>query len=707
MGHAGTWRGLALKRRARVRAAPAGQHRTESALCMMLALALALTGAAGAVPGTVTLTHGLRPGVARKTDDAEQKQCNWTLAPPVTILPGYAIGYNPAKQPYPNTLEAAQAWCCAKGASVCGGVTHQEGKFDARHGCGPRGCSSGFDCKNTTSWILQRSAHDGPCPAGPAPSPPPGPTGPPPVDIPVWPIPTSVTLLATAGLDAAVAPTFAITVSAGAPSPLVAAAVRYQTIIRKSAAVAATQSKLSFAHTAGGSLAGATVQVTGNSTSLTFETDYSYALQLPGGSGGAATAIVSAANVFGAMYGLETLAQLVSNGTLGGKLSGATISDAPMYRYRGLMLDTGRRFIPKPDILNSLEAMAATKMNVLHLHLSDDQRCAVDSTTFANLTGHLKADPHLTGSYTHQDVADIITFANARGILVIPEIDLPGHANGLLPLKGYGATFCADSQMYSDSAGKTNEVLSKLVAEYAALFGSQTFHLGCDETSVKLPLCTIEATKAVEVAVSESVSKLQNDGAAMWPMGWEEFHWRTNASDAVGPGPTGAIIEAWSRYKAADVIKEGYRAVEADGGRFYLNHLHPTASQWLDIGVGITTPADKELMLGGEIAMWTLEYREGACKPVDTHGCGVTQFAPSADHIFSQSFGGIVWPRAAVGGAAFWNFNSTWAFSDLEDRYVGFAAVLEARGLKSCPAECAGGVEPQCDYGYACGVPYS
>ena len=71
--------------------------------------------------------------------------------------------------------------------------------------------------------------------------------------------------------------------------------------------------------------------------------------------------------------------------------------------------------------------------------------------------------------------------------------------------------------------------------------------------SVKPLLCTINATKAVEVAVSESVSKLHNDGAAMWPMGWQELYFRTNASDAVGPGKT-AIIEAWSKYKAADVV---------------------------------------------------------------------------------------------------------------------------------------------------------
>ena len=95
-------------------------------------------------------------------------------------------------------------------------------------------------------------------------------------------------------------------------------------------------------------------------------------------------------------------------------------------------------------------------MNVLHMHLSDDQRCAVDSVTFPNLTGHLKSKKQMAGSYKHKDIQDIIAFANQRGILVIPEIDLPGHANGLLPLKESGATFCADSQMYADKAGKTN-----------------------------------------------------------------------------------------------------------------------------------------------------------------------------------------------------------------------------------------------------------
>ena len=426
---------------------------------------------------------------------AQSPPCNFTTTPPHTILSGYAAGYSPTKQPYPNTLEAAKAWCCKQGPKVCGGITHQAGTFDARKGCDPRHCSD--PACNVSSWIMGRGAipcaHPSP---GPAP-PPPGPHGPPPVDIPVWPIPSSVTLGPPGAAPVVVDAQFAITVPASAPRTLQDAATRYQAIIRKAAA---SQSEPA----AGGVMAKATVVVAGMSTTLTFETDYSYTLTMVRG----AAATVTAPTIFGAMYGLETLAQLSANGTITGSLAGATIKDKPTYRYRGLMLDTGRRFIPVPDVLNSLSAMSFTKMNVLHLHLSDDQRVAVDSTTFPNLTGHLKNDPTMGGSYSHADIKQIIQFANDRGIMVIPEIDLPGHANGLLPLKANGVTFCADSQMYADSSSsssKTNEVLSQLISEYATLFGSQVFHLGCDETTVKAE-CTLAATKAVEVALSTHVN---------------------------------------------------------------------------------------------------------------------------------------------------------------------------------------------------------
>ena len=307
--------------------------------------------------------------------------CNYTFGTPVKgeILSGYAKGYNPANQPYPNTLAAAQAWCCAAGPSVCGGVTHQAGKYDARAGCATRHCNS--DCDDVSSWVINATCRQGPGPSPPAP--PCVPPCRPDVDVPVWPVPRSVTLSSNPPMP--VSSSFKFELPDGAPPALVDAASRYQSIIRQSG-----HSDYRVASTGAGSLTTASVSVTSSATQLTFDTDYSYSIDINAG------AKIQSATIFGAMYGMETLAQLCVNGTLP---SVGSIVDSPSYRYRGFMLDTGRRFVPKTDVLNSLEAMAASKMNVLHMHLSDDQRCAVDSVTYPNLTGSLTGDQK--GSYTY------------------------------------------------------------------------------------------------------------------------------------------------------------------------------------------------------------------------------------------------------------------------------------------------------------------
>eukprot|EP00035_Acanthoeca_spectabilis_P018249 m.385392 g.385392 ORF g.385392 m.385392 type:complete len:614 (+) comp16737_c4_seq1:44-1885(+) len=596
----------------------------------------------------------------------QAKGCAFTELSPGQILHGFASGYDPAHQPYLNTLTAAQAWCCDRGPAICGGITHQAGLFDARQGRDPASCSVG--CSNVTSWVVQV-------------------TPPPELSLPVWPIPRSVAFAQPAHSDSlSVSRSFVVQIPSNSPSALASAAARYQGFIRDGVFSSGDAS------TGVTQLDGVTVIIKSNSDNLTLETDYSYVLALPlSVDGPSNNATLTAPTQYGAMYGLETLTQIVRNGSVPAKALGVVVSDRPQYRWRGLMIDTGRRFVPKSDVLNALTAMSYAKMSVLHLHLSDDQRCAVESKKYPDLTANLTGE--MGGFYTQDDVTEIVAFAKERGVLVVPEVDLPGHANGLLPLKHYGGRFCAPSQMYADQGGGTVRVLTGLVEEYAALFGSQIFHLGCDETTVIEPLCTLNATKSVEVSVSTAVHGIRNAGAPMWPMGWEEFHWRTNASDAVGPGVTGAIIEAWSKYRAADVVKLGYRAVEAYGSKFYLNHLHPVDSQWVDIGEGIEEDEEMQLMLGGEIAMWTPQYKPG--------GPGGIYYGPSTDATFSKSFGGLVWPRAAVGAGAFWNFNNSWSFSDVEQRYDEFAALLAGRGLFTCPASCA------CNYTTACGKPYS
>lgn len=137
----------------------------------------------------------------------------------------------------------------------------------------------------------------------------------------------------------------------------------------------------------------------------------------------------------------------------------------PEYTWRGLMIDSGRRFFPVPLVKNLMDTMAANKMNVLHLHASDHCRFGVESKNYPKL--HTALTGIHKGYYTQEDVKDMIAYGKkngalripqtylstvvvsqasvwvrsfrylccAAGIRVVPEFDIPGHSRGFLPLE--------------------------------------------------------------------------------------------------------------------------------------------------------------------------------------------------------------------------------------------------------------------------------
>ena len=108
-----------------------------------------------------------------------------------------------------------------------------------------------------------------------------------------------------------------------------------------------------------------------------------------------ARAVVAAGSIYGAMHGMETFAQLTASGALLG-YARVAVSDWAAREYRGLMLDTGRRFFPPSLVRAYLDAMAHAKMSVLHLHLTDEFRWSVESRRFPALTGHLEPGEYYT-----------------------------------------------------------------------------------------------------------------------------------------------------------------------------------------------------------------------------------------------------------------------------------------------------------------------
>lgn len=185
------------------------------------------------------------------------------------------------------------------------------------------------------------------------------------------------------------------------------------------------------------------------------------------------------------------------------------VEDAPRFRWRGLMLDVSRHFMPKDGVLRYLDLMAAHKLNIFHFHLTDDQGWRVEIRKYPRLTdvgswrartkfGHRASPlwddkPH-GGSYTQDDIREIVAYAAERHITVVPEIDVPGHSQAAIAAyPELGNTDVIDTSALTvwDTWGINPNVLAPsdntlrfyegVFEELLELFPSEFIHVGGDE----------------------------------------------------------------------------------------------------------------------------------------------------------------------------------------------------------------------------------
>ena len=147
-----------------------------------------------------------------------------------------------------------------------------------------------------------------------------------------------------------------------------------------------------------------------------------------------ASVIVTGADAPGLFYGVQTLGQLIARDGAGWSLPAVTIEDAPRFAYRGLMLDVARHFHPVEVVKGCIDRAASLKMNALHLHLTDDQAWRIQLDSRPELVerasaGSVGGDPG--GFYTKDDYRDIVRYAASRHMIVVPEIDMPGHTHAV------------------------------------------------------------------------------------------------------------------------------------------------------------------------------------------------------------------------------------------------------------------------------------
>ncbi|MFK4102683.1 beta-N-acetylhexosaminidase [Streptomyces sp. NPDC019531] len=280
-----------------------------------------------------------------------------------------------------------------------------------------------------------------------------------------------------------------------------------------------------------------------------------------------------------------------------------TIEDAPRFRWRGLMLDVARHFMPKDGVLRYLDLMAAHKLNVFHFHLTDDQGWRIEIKKYPRLTevgswrartkfGHraspLWAEKPHGGYYTQDDIREIVAYAAERHITVVPEIDLPGHSQAAIAAyPELGNTDVIDTTSLSvwDSWGISANVLAPtdntlrfyegVFEELLELFPSEFIHVGGDE-------CLKDQWRRSPTAQAriKELGLADEDGLQSWFIGHFD-RWLTARGrrligwDEILEGglAEGAAVSSWRGYEGGiAAARSGHDVVMCPEQHVYLDH---------------------------------------------------------------------------------------------------------------------------------------
>ena len=189
----------------------------------------------------------------------------------------------------------------------------------------------------------------------------------------------------------------------------------------------------------------------------------------------------------GVLYGIETLCQLIRREGDAWYWPCQTLQDGPVMPWRSLMLDCSRHFLSKEFLLCCIDLMPRLKLNRLHLHLNDDQGWRIQIDSYPDLT-RLGAFVETEGFYTKDDLREIVSYAEKRNIIVVPEIEIPGHSYAVV--NSYPWLCCSGSPIRNPGhqkdiycAGKesTFEFLQAVLKEVIDIFPSPYIHIGGDE----------------------------------------------------------------------------------------------------------------------------------------------------------------------------------------------------------------------------------
>ncbi|KAL5121153.1 woronin body major protein [Pleosporales sp. CAS-2024a] len=454
--------------------------------------------------------------------------------------------------------------------------------------------------------------------------------------------------------------------------------------------------------------------------------DESYTMDITRGSD---TIHITSKTIYGAMHALTTLQQIVISDGKGNLVveQPVHIEDKPLYPVRGVLIDTGRNFITKKKIMEQIDGMSLSKLNVLHWHLVDSQSWPVDIKAYPEMTIDAYSPNEV---FSQNTLTEIISYAMARGVRIIPEFDMPGHANAGWKRADASIVACGNSWWSNDDwpkhtsvspppgqldilNNKTYEVTGKVYKEMANLFPDDWFHIGGDELFAtcynysSLALAWFNSGKTMneltQYWVDHAIPNFRAQANKTLIM-WEDVKLNAGAA-ASGNVPKDIVLQAWNNgiENVANLTAQGYRVIVSSSDFIYL-----------DCGYGgwVSNDPRYNVQVNPDAASGTANFNYGGtggswCGPYKTwqriydydfttnltdtqkalvQGAIAPLFGEQVDSVvLSQK----MWPRAAALAELVWSgnrdANGRKRTTELTQRILNFREYLVASGVEASP----------------------
>lgn len=397
---------------------------------------------------------------------------------------------------------------------------------------------------------------------------------------------------------------------------------------------------------------------------------------------------VSAANAVGIHRGLQTLRQLFPpeiesakpvSDPPDWKAPAVRIVDEPRFQWRGLLLDCCRRFMSKDFILRVIDLLAYHKMNRFHWHLTDDQGWRIEIKSYPKLTeiGAYRTGGNgarYGGYYTQDDIREVVAYAAARGITVVPEIEMPGHSVAAIAsypkLSCTGRTISVASEwgIFDDvlcaGSDDTYEFIGEVLAEVTELFPGKYVHIGGEECPrTRWDACPRCRRRIENEGLKDSDALLEyfvNRVARILGkrdrrlIGWDEVLTTGLVSSAA--------VQAWHGIgRVAPAARMGHDVIVSPYSHSYLDH----DSRDVDLGKVYDfdpVPADLPAgalprVLGGECTLWT-------------------------QHVPRSDVDATLFPRLVAFAERMWSSTGQSTFEDFHRRLLTHYQRLERLGVE-------------------------